>query len=437
MGSEWAEKTFQELLDDGLLEIGDGYRAKNAELDGDGPIFLRAGHVTDTHIDFSRTDRFRTELAGKVASKMAAAGDTIITTKGNSTGRTAFVTDDMPPFVYSPHLSYWRSLDEDAIVPGFLRYWALGREFAGQLQGMSKSTDMAPYLSLRDQRRLRITLPPLSEQRAIAGVLGSLDDKIALNRRMNRTVESIARALFQSWFVDFDPVRANAEGKPTLPPDLAACFPAAFADSHLGDIPAGWEVKSASDVLDINPKRKLMKGTVAPYLDMKNMPTDAFIVGDVIDREFKSGSKFINGDTLLARITPCLENGKTAYVDFLEGKATGWGSTEYIVLRPKPPLPPEFAYYLARSDRFRTYAIQSMTGTSGRQRVPPTCFDNHDIVAPSREAADAYAAAVRPLMAKMRANETESRTLAALRDALLPKLLGGELSVANDGVEVA
>ncbi|WP_309670331.1 restriction endonuclease subunit S, partial [Gemmatimonas sp.] len=127
---------------------------------------------------------------------MSVVGDTIVTTKGNSTGRTAFVTDRMPPFVYSPHLSYWRSRDADRLCGGFIRYWSRGAEFSMQLSGMKTSTDMAPYLSLTDQRRLVITLPSVPEQRSIAAILGALDDKIELNRRMNATLEAMARALF-------------------------------------------------------------------------------------------------------------------------------------------------------------------------------------------------------------------------------------------------
>lgn len=172
MAGEWREATFRQLLDEGILEIGDGYRAQNIELGGTGPIFLRAGHFTDSHIDFAGVERFHEYLADKVRSKMSRVGDTIITTKGNSTGRTSFVTDGLPPFVYSPHLSYWRSLDPEKLCGGFLRYWSQGVEFIHQLAGMKASTDMAPYLSLTDQRRLSITLPPLSKQKPLRRYLG-------------------------------------------------------------------------------------------------------------------------------------------------------------------------------------------------------------------------------------------------------------------------
>ncbi len=420
--------TFARLISEGSLEIGDGYRAKNEELGGDGILFLRAGHVTDTRIDFDGVDRFHAALEPRVRSKMAKPGDAVITTKGNSTGRTTFVTPSMPPFVYSPHLSYWRSLDSGRIEGGFLRYWSKGREFREQLAGMKASTDMAPYLSLIDQKRLEITLPPITEQRAIAHILGALDDKIELNRRMNETLEAMARALFKSWFVDFEPVRAKAEGRDCgLPRELDELFPDSFEDSELGEIPTGWEAVPLPDVIDVNPSRLLRKGVEAPYLDMANMPTRGHSPDDVVDREFGSGMRFMNGDTLVARITPCLENGKTAFVDFLETGQVGWGSTEYIILRPKPPLPDEFAYCLARSLEFRDFAIQSMTGSSGRQRVPAESLSHFRVVAAPKSIATAFGRIIKPLFARASAATKESRALSAVRDALLPKLIAGKL----------
>src|SRR5207302_7862617 len=132
-GEEYRCLTFQELIQNGVLEIGDGYRAKNEELGGSGPIFLRAGHVTDTHIDFDGVQRFHATLADKVRPKMARPGDTIITTKGNSTGRMSYVSERMPPFVYSSHLSYWRSRDRTQLAEGYLRYWSRSPEFVRQL----------------------------------------------------------------------------------------------------------------------------------------------------------------------------------------------------------------------------------------------------------------------------------------------------------------
>ena len=151
----------------------------------------------------------------------------------------------------------------------------------------------------------------------------------------------------------------------------------------------------------------------------------------LIDRPFGSGMRFANGDTLVARITPCLENGKTAYVDFLKDGEVGWGSTEYIVMRPKLPLPNEFAYCLARSVSFREFAIQNMTGTSGRQRVPAMALSQFLLPSPPKQIAAIFGRVAQPLFARASEAVRESRALAALRDALLPKLISGEIRAAS------
>ena len=320
----------------------------------------------------------------------------------------------------------------DALDPAFLGYAIKGPEWR-QWTTAAGVGSVRVRIYFRELAKMPMTVPPLAEQKAIAALLGALDDKIALNRRMNATLEAMARALFQSWFVDFDPVRAKLDGRApaALDPATAALFPEHLEDSPLGHIPKGWTAQRLPDAVEVNPRRTLKGGTIAPYLDMKNLPTQGHSAEEVIDREFSSGTKFQNGDTLLARITPCLENGKTGYVDFLEDGQVGWGSTEYIILSPKPPLPPQFGYLLARSDALRTHAIQNMTGTSGRQRVPSECFNTFWLAVPTPEIARRFDELTAPLMAKIKANSAESRTLATLRDTLLPKLLSGELSVAE------
>jgi type I restriction enzyme S subunit len=279
---------------------------------------------------------------------------------------------------------------------------------------------------------IEIPLPPLFEQRAIAHILGTLDDKIELNRQMNETLDAMARALFKSWFIDFDPVHAKAEGRdPGLPADIAALFPDSFEDSYLGEIPHGWKAVPLPDMIEVNPVRGLRQGSVAPYLDMGNMPTRGHSPDVVRDRLYSSGMRFVNGDTLVARITPCLENGKTAYVDFLDDGQIGWGSTEYIVLRPKPPLPTELGYCLARSAGFRDFAIQSMTGTSGRQRVAAESLLHFRVASPPARVAELFGGLVKPLFVRSGTLAKESHTLALLRDTLLPKLLSGELRVGQ------
>jgi type I restriction enzyme S subunit len=220
--------------------------------------------------------------------------------------------------------------------------------------------------------------------------------------------------------------RAGDEGSVE---ELDRLFPDDFQPSELGPIPKGWETRPLPDVIEVNPVRSLRKGTVAPYLDMANMPTSGHSPDMVCERPYGSGMRFINGDTLVARITPCLENGKTAFVDFLSVGQVAWGSTEYIVLRSKPPLPPEFSYLMARSERFREFAIQSMTGSSGRQRVPADSLAHFRLSVPKETVLNEFGDCIRAIMTRVSAASQESRNLAALRDTLLPKLISGELPV--------
>jgi len=269
------------------------------------------------------------------------------------------------------------------------------------------------------------------EQKAIAKILSSLDDKIELNRRMNETLEAIARALFKAWFVDFEPVRANMENRPSesASPEIAKLFPSEFEN----DIPKGWETKELNTVFEVNPLRSLQKGKNAKYLDMANVPTAGHRVSGWINRDFSSGTKFKKGDTLLARITPCLENGKTTFVDFLDDEEIGWGSTEFIVLRPQNGLPNYFAYLLCRNDDFRNFAIQSMTGTSGRQRVQVDSLGKYLLSVPPEDSliGEKFGLVLNPIVEKIKQHSEEITCLARIRDSLLPRLISGKLPVSK------
>ena len=348
----------------------------------------------------------------------------VIGRSGASFGKVHFSPSDFWPHNTVLYVTSLRGND-----PRFAFYLLKALDFSRYNSGSAQ-----PSLNRNFIYPIPVRVPPLAEQKAIAQMLGALDDKIELNRRMNATLEAMAQALFQSWFVDFDPVRTKLDGRkpPGLDSVTAAFFPAKFQDSPLGPIPYGWRAQHLPDAIDVNPRRNLKAGMVAPYLDMKNLPTQGHSADEVVNREFSSGTKFQKGDTLLARITPCLENGKTGYVDFLQDGQVGWGSTEYIVLAPKPPLPPQFGYLLARSAALRSHAIQNMTGTSGRQRVPSDCFKTFLLAVPTPEVARRFDGLTAPLMAKIRANCQESRTLATLRDTLLPKLLSGDLRVPTE-----
>ena len=325
----------------------------------------------------------------------------------------------------------WVVRPSDETDPRFLYYLMASQEFVDVATRGAEGTRM-PRAQWEYVSRFAFLQPPLPEQHAIAHILGTLDDKIELNRRMNETLEEMARALFKSWFVDFDPVHAKMKGRdPGLPKHLVDLFPDRLMDSELGPIPEGWEVKALEQFIELNPRESIKRGTIAPYLNMAALPTSGPNPDDAILREYTSGTRFRNGDTLFARITPCLENGKTAFVQGLPKDTVGWGSTEFIVMRAIPPVTSVYPYLLARDPAFRANAIQSMTGTSGRQRARTEALAPYQVTFPSTEVWTAFALIIEPLFSKIHVNSEESRTLVAQRDALLPRLLSGKLQIGN------
>ena len=467
--------------------------------------YLDTGNVTDNRIASIRRLVPGTDTIPSRARRKVQPGDVVYSTVRPDQRHFGLLKDPPDNLLVSTAFAVIRG--KAGVAHTDFLYWFLAQRHVVEHLHTIAEHSVSAYPSIRpdDLARLELRLPPLPEQRRIAHVLGTLDDKIALNRRLNATLEDMARSLFKSWFVDFDPVHAKAALKrrarphhspltevfencfgvlqrvwetvagdpPPQPPDglaaatpphpstrsgaggsdetgtatwtvkrarayfdgmdpeVVALFPDGFEDSVLGQIPKGWKVKTLPEVIEINPSRTLRKGEIAPYLDMANMPTEGHVPDAVVDRPFGSGMRFMNGDTLLARITPCLENGKTAYVDFLEEGQVGWGSTEYIILHPKPPLPDEFAYCLARSIHFRDFAIQSMTGSSGRQRVPVEAFAHYVMPLPAKRIVESFGKIIRHLLIRAKDSASNSSSFIILRDTLLPKLLSGDLLVRD------
>ncbi len=348
-------------------------------------------------------------------------------------GKVSIVLPWHEPRTFESHIIRVRC-NRDIAIPEFYYYLfksSVGRDLINSI------VEQVAAAGIRgsDLAKIRVPVPPIRIQQAIAAILSALDGKIDLNQKMNQTLEEIAQAIFKSWFIDFDPVRYRASGQqsPGLAPHITDLFPEKLRKTDMGELPDGWHSTNLSDIVHVNPPRKVPKGTLATYLDMANMPTQGPSPLFWTKRHFSTGMKFINGDTLVARITPCLENGKTAFIDFLNKNETGWGSTEYLVLRPHDPIPPVFAYLLARNNSFRSYAIQQMSGSSGRQRVQAQSISMFKVCVPNKEHKifDVFGKAVDSLFDKISNNMQQIRTLADIRDTLLPQLVSGKLRVPD------
>jgi len=259
-----------------------------------------------------------------------------------------------------------------------------------------------------------IELPPLPVQQRIAGILSAYDELIENSHRRIKILEAMAHALYREWFISFR--FPGHEGHP-------------FVASSLGEIPKGWEVRTLPECVHINPRVTVPREGQKPFVPMGCLSNGLMLITDIESREGNSGAKFQNGDTLFARITPCLENGKTGFVQFLpDARAVAFGSTEFIVLRSHD-LTPEYVYCLARSDEFRGVAIKSMSGATGRQRVQERCFDDIQLAQPPSEVLDQFSMAVAPSFRLIYKLHLQIENLRRTRDLLLPRLLSGQINV--------
>lgn len=288
------------------------------------------------------------------------------------------------------------TVNETKINNEFLFYFFKSK--VGQYQLLKNEAQVGvpsisnPLTTLKD---IEVPVPNLPEQEAIASVLSSLDDKIDLVHRRNKTLEALAETLFRQWFVE------EAEAL---------------------------ETKTLDDLIVFDPREKVNGGVEYTFFDMKCLSDSSMAISDGVKRTVNSGSVFRNGDTLLAKITPCLENGKTGFVMNLEEDELARGSTEFIVMRAKEGTSPYFVYCLARYSDFRNTAIFSMTGTSGRQRVQTAVLKDYEIKY-SKKVMERVHTFCHPHFLKIRQNQIQICTLARLRDTLLPKLMSGEVRV--------
>lgn len=306
-------------------------------------------------------------------------------------------------------------IKDESCLPRFYSYVLRGQIIRKVLTAKGNGTNIS-NLNQDILSTLDVPKPPFDIQEKISNSLENYDKLIENNNRRITVLEQIAQSLFHEWFVNFSPSLQSE--------DLN------LIDSPLGKIPEGWLVKSTQDVITINPKTKLDKTTDNPFVGMSGLAENSMVISDVIQKKGNSGAKFINGDTLFSRITPCLQNGKTGYVQFLtEEQPAGFGSTEFIVLRESEYLSSEFIYLLSRSNKFREHAIQSMTGATGRQRVHNDCFSSLYIAVPPRKLMDEFTKLVSPMFKSIFNLSKRNENLKKQRDMLLPKLISGEISL--------
>ncbi len=258
---------------------------------------------------------------------------------------------------------------------------------------------------------IEIPLPDVPTQQRIASVLSAYDELIENNRRRMALLEDAARQVYQDWFV-------------------LLRFPRYEHTSIVDGVPKGWEKVSVPEILEVNPKERVESGKEIWYVPMSCL-SEAGMTVDISGFEARTthtAVKFRQDDVLLARITPCLENGKTAFVHFLERDEVACGSTEFIVLRGQK-VSPYFTYCLARSYDFRENSIKSMVGSSGRQRVQTSCLEKFILGLPPRSLLSQFDEVAKGCFDQIANLTKQNQKFRTARDLLLPKLMSGEIQV--------
>ncbi|MFD8799978.1 restriction endonuclease subunit S [Streptomyces atroolivaceus] len=340
------------------------------------------------------------QKANEVESAVVRPGDLVFTRKG-TVGQVSMIPRNPRYDRYVISGSQVKArIDSRCAAPEFYYYWFTSPSGRRSILEHAVTTGVPSLAnSLSSIRGLQVPKPPLAEQKAVARLLESLDDKIAVNEHIAAVYEQLLQYRFTGLGLSEDPEEALS-------------------------IPV-------TNLVTFSPKPGRPSAAEPIYVDMAALRTNRAGIPSWTRRKPKSGPRFTNGDTLMARITPCLENGKTGYVDFMADGEIGLGSTEFIVMRSLPGVPSQLSYFLARDKRFREHAIRNMVGTSGRQRVSATDVANYSVNNPDAEQLAAFGKEATAAFAHMKSLNSESRTLATLRDTLLPQLMSGRLRVKD------
>ena len=428
---EWREVTLAEAP----IAIIDGDRGKNYPkqhefLESGHCLFLNAGNVTSDGFNFSSCAFVSSDRDQRLRKGKLNRHDVVLTTRG-TVGNSAYfdATISYEHVRINSGMVILRAL-QPALHPRYLYVLTQSQLFLSQVQAL-RTGSAQPQLPIRDIERITIPLPPLPEQRAIAHVLGTLDDKIELNRRMNETLEAMARALFKSWFVDFEPVRAKMAGRwrrgeslPGLPAERYDLFPDRLVDSELGEIPEGWEVKTLGEVLRSTNER-VGDQLVAEYA----CTTDGLVPR--AEMFMKRLSRSAAKNKIMRRNQLVFGLSRRVLNFGLMKDDIGCVSPVYRTYSvDEDVLLPELLEAAMRANPDYFYLAVSSSSREG-QSVSEQALFSLEVVVPERSVQHTLHRMIQDFSKHSARMSKESLLLANQRDALLPRLVSGELRLGN------
>jgi len=380
---------------------------------------IRTTNVRDGWINLSGVNCVDLRTFEKWTRRQIPQKGDIILTREAPLGEVGMIRSDDNVFLGQRLVSY--RVNKEKADNRFILYAFQDGFVKSQIKAFGSGSTVE-HMRVPDSKKLIVNLPPLSIQRRIASILSAYDDLIENNSRRIAILEEMARRFYEEWFVHF-----RFPGHENI----------LIVESAFGLIPEGWEISHLDSLIEFNPRTSVPKDGEKLFVPMSALSESSMYIGPIETKVGNSGAKFQNGDTLFARITPCHENGKTGYVNFLpKEQLTACGSTEFIVLRSRE-LCSEMVYFLARSERFRNIAIKSMSGATGRQRVRTESLQELTMAKPDKSVLRQFQNYVAPMFKSILALSNKNVNLRAQRDILLPKLISGEIDVsqAEDALE--
>ncbi len=369
---------------------------------------LRTTNVRGGFVDAENVRYVTLETYERWTRRLVPERGDVFLTREAPLGDVGRLTSDDKVFL-GQRLFHYRA-DPEKMDGRFLAYALQSTAVQGWIRGAGMGATVE-HARVGDFHKIPVPVPPKEAQTKIGDILSAYDDLIGNNRRRIALLEEAARMLYREWFVHFR-------------------FPGHEHVKIIDGLPEGWERLCASDAFEVNPRMPRDDDGTITYVPMAALSE----VGMVVDltpfekRQATTSVRFRNGDTLFARITPCLENGKTGFVQFLADDEVACGSTEFIILRGRT-VSNFFVYLTAREPGFRENAVRSMIGSSGRQRVQPSCFDRYFVAVPPDLLRTLFDDAVGGMFKQIANLDNQNRKLAQARDLLLPRLMNGEIAV--------
>lgn len=370
--------------------------------------YIRARDIKKGKVDSSDLGYISKEVKDKIARYIVQEDDVVVSIAG-TIGEVGYVPSELDGVNLTENAVRLTNFTE-GVFSKFVLYWLMTEWSYEYMNGVAAGSAQ-PKLGIYKIEQIPISLPSFEIQHRIADILSAYDDLIENNRKQTKLLEEATQRLYKEWFVDLR-------------------FPGYEHTKIVDGVPEGWGKCSLGDVIEFDPKVQLTKDRIKQFVPMSalNMSSMTLDTAELSETTSNSGSKFQNNDTLLARITPCLENGKTAFVHGIQSAEGAVGSTEYIVMRSKR-LNPYMVYLHARTDGFRQSAINSMSGSDGRQRVKADKLKALPYLCPPTTVVNQFGKFAAPVFELIFDLNEQTFQAASARDRILPKLMSGETEV--------